>query len=814
MLAGVLASALLLGWYARGGNAYLLGFVALVPWLLALDACKATTHALASAIAMAIAFAAAAFAWFGFAIGAFTGLGDAGGLLVLLLGAPLLQPQLLAFAGVRQLVGRRHGDVVRALAAACAWVGCEWLLPKLLGDTLGHGLYPSLRLRQLADLGGAAGITLLLLLGNEGIAAAIRQRRAGMRHWSKPLAAVAALSIAWLAYGSWRASTIAAQANEGEPLRVGMVQTNIVDYERLRRERGAYAVVREVLDTHFAMSRAAVEGDRAEVLLWSETVYPTTFGHARSEDGAALDREIGDVVASLGVPLVFGTYDLDANGEYNAAAFLSPDGRLLGMYRKTFPFPLTEHVPAWLDGPALRRALPWTGGWQPGDGARVFPLQLADGREVPVLALICLDDVDVSLALDGARLGAQAIVGMSNDSWFSAHAQGAELHLAVAGFRSIETRLPQFRVTANGISAAIDPAGTRLATTAIGEPALLTVTMPIRTPTRTLMVAWGNWVGAAALAALLALAASALWQGLRMRSRISAAQASPASGLPDRIEVALLSPVQRALLGLLQLVAWATLAWIALRMLSRDGLRVHSLAQLMLFAFGVILPALCGWWIRRRCAATMQLDADALRLVRQGRHREVPVREIVAIGPWTVPMPTPGLSLRLASGTRLAVATGWRDPSQVASMLQHAGAPAMAPTRSQALALAGARARAAAPRWRIDHPLLKFGLFPLLPALPAFRLHQHIAYGGTFGEYYSFGLQAWLLGLLIWWAAWSIGMTLFGALLRMLVELGSLAALLMRPQHATATRSALQGAARALYFIGAPAWLAWRLLAV
>ena len=813
MLAGVLASALLLGLYARGGNAYLLGFIALVPWLLALDACATLARALVGSIAMAIAFAAAAFAWFGFAIGMFTGLGDGGGLLVLLLGAPLLQPQLLAFAIVRQRVGRRHGEVVRALAAACAWVGCEWLLPKLLGDTLGHGLYPSLPLRQLADLGGAAGITLLLLLVNEAIAAAIRQRNAGPRVWSKPLAAVAALAIAWLGYGSWRLATLAAQAHEDEPMRVGMVQTNIVDYERLRRERGAYAVVREVLDTHFAMSRAAVESDRADVLLWSETVYPTTFGHAKSEDGEALDREISDFVASMRVPLVFGTYDLDANGEYNAAAFLSPDGRLLGMYRKTFPFPLTEHVPRWLDGPALRRALPWTGSWQPGDGARVFPLQLADGREVPVLPLICLDDVDVSLALDGARLGAQAIVGMSNDSWFRAHPQGAELHLAVAAFRSIETRLPQFRVTANGISAAIDPAGTRLAITALDEPALLTVAMPIRTPPRTLMVAWGDWVGAAALAALLLLAASALVRRLRVRRRRAAPATREASSLPDRIDVVLLAPALRGLLVLLQLAIWATLAWIALRMLSRDGLRVHSLSQLTWFAFGVILPALCGWWIRRRCTASMQLDAEALRLVGNGRTRVVPIREIVAITPWTVPMPTPGLSLRLASGTSLAAATGWRDPSQVASMLHHAGAPAITPTRNEALALAAARTRAEAPRWRIDHPWFKFGLFPLLLALPAFRLHQHIAYGGTFGEYYSFGLQAYLLALLIWWASWSIGMTLFGALLRVLVELTALAVLLMRPRNASGARYLLQGAARAIYFIGAPAWLAWRLLA-
>ena len=63
------------------------------------------------------------------------------------------------------------------------------------------------------------------------------------------------------------------------------------------------------------------------------------------------DAEIRDFIASVRTPLVFGSYDLDDAGEYNAAAFLAPDGRLLGMYRKSNPFPLTEYVPAWLDGP-------------------------------------------------------------------------------------------------------------------------------------------------------------------------------------------------------------------------------------------------------------------------------------------------------------------------------------------------------------------------------------------------------------------------------------------------------------------------------
>lgn len=812
MLAGVLASALLLGLYARGGNAYLLGFVALVPWLLALDARDTLGRAVAGSIALAIAFAAAAFAWFGAAIGEFTGLGQAGGVLVLLLAAPLLQPQLLAFAVARHLAGRQHGAAGRALAGACAWVGCEWLLPKLLGDTLGHGLYPSLPLRQLADLGGAAGLTLLLLLANEGIAAAIRNRGGAAQAWLRPLALVGGLAIAWLGYGTWRAGTLAAHPGEGAPLRVAMVQANIVDYERLRRERGTYAVVREVLDTHFALSRTAVEQEDADALLWSETVYPTTFDQAKSADGAALDVEIRDFVSRIGVPLVFGTYDVDPAGEYNAAAFLARDGRLLGMYRKTNPFPLTEYVPRWLDGPGFRRWLPWTGRWQRGDGARVFPLQLADGREIPVLPLICLDDVDGMLAIDGARLGAQAIVGMSNDSWFSAHAQGAELHLAVAAFRSIETRLPQVRVTANGISAAIDRTGTRVATTALGERALLTVAMPVGTPPRTLVVAWGNWVGAAALAALLLMASASLWQGWRGR-RTTPAGIIPTAAPPRLIRVVLLSPALRALLGLLQLTAWGMLAWIGVRMLWRDGLQVQSLAQLTLFGFGVALPAVCGWCVRRWRTATLQLESGGVLLLHHGQRRAVPATEITAITPWTLPLPMPGITLHLASATPLACGVARDDPAALAAMLRRAGAPAMAATRLQGLALADARTRAAAPRWRIDHPLVKFALFPLLLALPAFRLHQHIAYGGTFGEYYSFGLQAYLLALLIWWAAWSIGMTLFAMTLRVLVELGTLAALVMRPARAGPFRSRLQAFARALYFIGAPAWLLWRLLA-
>jgi apolipoprotein N-acyltransferase len=132
---------------------------------------------------------------------------------------------------------------------------------------------------------------------------------------------------------------------------------------------------------------------------------------------------------------------------------------------------------------------------------------------VPVLPMICLDDVDPGLAIDGARAGARAILTMSNDSWFTEHPAGAWLHLVVAAFRSVETRLPQLRVTHNGLSAVIDPSGTIVRQTSMGERTVLVGEVAPASPAPTLMVRWGDWVGRAGLVAALALLAVARWRG-------------------------------------------------------------------------------------------------------------------------------------------------------------------------------------------------------------------------------------------------------------------------------------------------------------
>ena len=176
---GLLVSAILLALYVQGGTAWLLGFVALVPWMRALDLHRSLASALLSAYLMTLAFTAGSFYWFGTAIGSYTQWGAATGLVALLVIAPLFQPQILIFALVRYAARMRYGPVLGAVVGSAAWVAAEWLLPKVLGDTLGHGLYPSNLMRQAADFGGAAGLTLLLLLCNEALVLALSRRAGG-----------------------------------------------------------------------------------------------------------------------------------------------------------------------------------------------------------------------------------------------------------------------------------------------------------------------------------------------------------------------------------------------------------------------------------------------------------------------------------------------------------------------------------------------------------------------------------------------------------------------------------------------------------
>lgn len=500
--------------------------VALVPWILALDRARTWRATLGLAALMAAVFVGVVFPWFPGAVARYSGGSSAGVWCLFVAASPLLAPQLFAFAAVRRIVlSGAPRDHVRAAIAACgAFVAVDALFPKLFFDTLGIGLSSSSLLRQGAEVAGVYGLTVLALAVNELVAAAVRRAvpaiggvvpppmEGGAAVWRRAAAPIgAALGLLGVAaiHGAIRLHTWREREPETTVL-LGGVQANLTGYDKLRAEHGAFEAMDAIVGRHLRMSREILDEGPVDVIVWPETVYPTTFGAPKGEGAKVFDDAVRDFVAASGVPLVFGAYEANGAREHNSAFFLEPRGVLGGQrYAKRMLFPLTEWVPEAIDSPWLRRTLPWTGRWSRGPGPRTFELELRGRPPVRMLPLICYDAVVPEHVAEGAALGADMIVTLSNDAWFPSD-RAAELHLASAALRSVETRLPQVRVTVSGISAVIAPTGEILARTGWETPAKLRVEVPIfaraAPPARWL----APWLGPVAGLVALALVVDAL----------------------------------------------------------------------------------------------------------------------------------------------------------------------------------------------------------------------------------------------------------------------------------------------------------------
>jgi apolipoprotein N-acyltransferase len=223
-----------------------------------------------------------------------------------------------------------------------------------------------------------------------------------------------------------------------------------------------------------------------------------------------------------------------------------------------------------------------------------------------------------------------------------------------------------------------------------------------------------------------------------------------------------------------------------------------------------LLPELCARLVLHAHAAEVQASGGGLRIAGALRRVDLAAGALARAEAWRLPLPSPGLSLRLASGARLGVGLAAKDPSALYPLVAQAGGIAPAPGDAAA---AFARARAACPRRWWDRALVKIGLASLLPGAVGFSAHQHIAFGGLLGEYYLMGLASWLASAARYWAAAALYLALWSGCFRVAVEaltwLGAWAA----PAHAARTRSAAERAAALLYYLSIPALLALRFLA-
>ncbi len=277
----------------------------------------------------------------------------------------------------------------------------------------------------------------------------------------------------------------------GEPIRVSLLQANIPQERKWRRETRQASIDRYVEMT------AQVADSR--IVVWPETAVP------------AFDREVeAGLLAPLHARLAGEGRDvllgIVASGEdghyYNSMLGLGVSGR--GRYDKRHLVPFGEYLPLdrWLR-PVLDFIQIPMSNFSPGGDQR----PLVDLAGYPAGVNICYEDAygeEVMRALPEAAL----LINASNDAWFG-DSLAPHQHLEIARMRAVEGARYLLRATNTGISAIIDDKGRLRAVSPQFAPAILTADVPPLQGT-TPFVHWGNH---AVVVLALALALAGGWLG-------------------------------------------------------------------------------------------------------------------------------------------------------------------------------------------------------------------------------------------------------------------------------------------------------------
>ena len=343
------------------------------------------------------------------------------------------------------------------------WAGIEWLRGWLFTgfawNFLGTALVPVPDFLAPARVGGVYLVSALVVLVNGVFATLACRVAAQMRRdapppggrWIRSLETAIPLAVVLLV--SWLSRD--PQTTNHEPrttLRVALVQRNAPCVFSAGRERQNPVEV-------YGNLLAAASAAQPDLVVWGESAM-AEFGRLASGQARQVARHFSRLTGGAAL-LAGGDFDEKTNGTvrlYNGVGLYAPsgDGVELQVYAKQHLVPFGEYIPfdKWI--PALQKLSPIGVSLHPGE-AKVFDVPAAGGA-VKVAPLICFEDTVPALARRGADLGAQAIVLITNDSWFS-RSWEAEQHAWQAVLRAVETGLPVIRVGNSGVTGVIEESG-------------------------------------------------------------------------------------------------------------------------------------------------------------------------------------------------------------------------------------------------------------------------------------------------------------------------------------------------------------------
>ncbi len=365
----------------------------------------------------------------------------------------LYQASTLALPMALAAFMHRRASLPWCLTAPLLVALAEAVVPFVFPWNLGITVWRAWPLLQVAELGGPAAVSALVVLINVAIGDAARARFAHQPiERATRIAAYVATGL--IALGLARAGHVAWLRSRAPHVRVAIVQPNfgIVPAEE-RKQHGQQYIDRLRAQTDEAGRRGA------SLVVWPESSFPFLFDRQ-------LQREFApghpwELRSSYHGDLLIGalTHGFGADDVYNSALLVAPDGRIAGRYDKVrlMPFgeyiPMSDQYPDWAS--SLRKRLPESPEIAPGSA----PAVLSSGN-LRIAPMICYEDILPETARDIADRapGANLLVTLVNHAWFGTSLAPRE-SLALATLRSVELRRDLVRAANTGVSSVGDALG-------------------------------------------------------------------------------------------------------------------------------------------------------------------------------------------------------------------------------------------------------------------------------------------------------------------------------------------------------------------
>jgi apolipoprotein N-acyltransferase len=339
---------------------------------------------------------------------------------------------------------------------AAGWVTLEWIRGQVpLGgfgwNNLGVSQWRMPPLFQFASYTGVYGVSAMLFVVNAGIFVTVR------RFWRQIGKAAPHRRLSWEFYVAMTMVCLALVTGirqirdvrampATKTLRLALVQGNIPQDLKFDPAQAAM-----ILDRYGTLTEMAAL-KTVDLIIWPETATPDAIRY----DQASFDLAT-NMARRATAGLLTGTIDVTENAKpleaFNAAVLVSPEGKLREMYRKIHLVPFGEYVPLRKIFPFMKWLTPIQESFERGREYTVFEVQGSRFGTV-----ICFEDTLPELYRGFVRRGVDFMVNVTNDAWFK-NSPAAQMHLANALIRTVESRRPLVRSTNNGVTCIVDECG-------------------------------------------------------------------------------------------------------------------------------------------------------------------------------------------------------------------------------------------------------------------------------------------------------------------------------------------------------------------